>query len=361
MLIMFKNKRMQNKTLTIEGITYTPKELFEISGKIILNPAEPEWKRDIFDFILDWMDDRDFVEVKTSGTTGDPKTIKLSKKRMIASAKLTGEYFDLLPENRILLSLPAKYIAGKMMIVRAIVLGLDLHFVSPSSGFWKEINSNFDFVAVVPLQIKTLLKHPAKANYFKTILIGGAALDTALENELQQLSAAIFHSYGMTETITHVAIRTVNGKEHSEYYRALSGISFSVNRDNCLTVHTSHLDKNFTTNDIVQLQDKHHFKWLGRADNVINSGGIKISPEILEKKIAHLIKNRFCIAGIKDKTLGQKLVLIIEGTPFDKQTIKTLKNKILEVVEKHENPKEILFTNSFTETSTGKIVRKNSI
>lgn len=352
---------MNNKILTIEGITYSPKELFEISRKMILDSAQPQWKRDIFDFILDWMDDNDYVEVNTSGSTGNPKTIQLLKKDMIASAHLTGEYFNLIPGNRILLALPAQYIAGKMMIVRAIALGLDLYFTSPASDFWEEIDSNFDFVAVVPLQMKTLLKHPAKANYFKTILIGGATLDLSLEDRLQQLSTAIFHSYGMTETITHVAIKTINGENRSTYYRALTGISFSVNSNNCLKIHASHLNKDFFTNDIVELHDSRHFKWLGRADNVINSGGIKISPEVIEEKISNLIRERFFITALPDNTLGQKLVLVIEGVPFDQQNIKTLKNNIFTLVKKYENPKEIIFIEKFTETSTGKIVRKNSI
>lgn len=352
---------MKNKPLTINGKTLSPKELLEKGRRIIIDPSQPEWLQDFYEFILDWMNDSYVVEVKTSGTTGSPKTISVSKEKMIQSACKTLEYFDLHSGDKALLCLSAKYIAGKMMIVRAIIGELNLIIQEPSSDPWETLESEIDFIPVVPLQLQKLIKQPEKQKLVKLILVGGATIDHQLEKKLQKFNPAVFQSYGMTETLTHVALRKVNGEDTSEFYRALNGISFSVDEQQKLIVDADFLNEKVTTNDVVRLLDEKRFIWKGRMDSVINSGGIKVFPEEVEKKLSKLIYRRFFVAGIHDEKLGEKIVLIIEGSPMEESCLEALKNRIYCATQKYEVPKAIYFKEKFPETGTGKIKRQEVI
>ena len=352
---------MENKPLTINGKTLSPKELLETGRRIIIDPSQPEWLQDFYEFVLDWMHDCDIMEVKTSGTTSNPKTISVSKEAMVQSARKTLDYFGLEPGDNTLLCLSSRYIAGKMMIVRAIIGELNLIMQEPSSDPWQDLDTEIDFVPVVPLQVQKLVKQPEKQKLVKTILVGGAPIDHQLERKLQRISPVVFQSYGMTETLTHVALRRVNGEEPSDFYRALDGVSFSEDDQQRLIVDADFLDRPIKTNDVVNLLDEKRFIWHGRADSVINSGGIKVFPEEVEKKLAKLIYRRFFITGISDEELGEKIVLIIEGEPMEESCLEALKNRIDQAVEKYEAPKEIYFYKTFPETGTGKIKRKEVV
>ncbi len=348
---------MRNKPLTINGKTLSPKELLETGRRVILDPSQPEWLQDFYDFVLDWMNRKNTLKVQTSGTTGQPKAISLSKEAMKQSARKTLEFFDLHPGDSAVLCLSAQYIAGKMMIVRAMEGRLNLILQEPSSDPWKNIREKVDFIPVVPLQLQKLLHQPEKQKFIKTILVGGAAIDHHLERKLQKISPVVFQSYGMTETITHVALRRANSEKPFEYYRALNGVRFSVDDQQRLIVEVDFLDLPVKTNDTVNLLDEKRFIWLGRADSLINTGGIKVFPEEVEKKLSKLIYRRFFIAGIPDEKLGQKIVLIIEGKPMEESCLDALKNRIALAIEKYEAPKEIYFVNKFIETDTGKVKR----
>lgn len=349
---------MKNKPLTINGKTLSPKEILELGRRIILDPTQPGWKHDIWEFILDWMDNSGTMQITTSGTTGSPKALSLKKEMMLQSARKTLDFFDLKEGDTALLCLSPQYIAGKMMIVRAFVGGLNLIIQEPSSDPWKDITDDIDFIPVVPLQLQKLLNKPEKQKQIKTILVGGAPIDYKLERKLQNIAPVVFHSYGMTETITHVALRRVNGEEPSDFYRALDGVNFSVDEEQRLIVDVDFLDRPVQTSDVVNLLDEKRFIWHGRADSVINTGGIKVFPEEVEKKLSKLIYRRFFIAGISDEKLGEKIVLIIEGSPMEESCLDALKNRIALAVEKYEAPKEIFFYDDFPETGTGKIKRK---
>lgn len=256
-------------------------------------------------FVRDWFNEEDYISVQTSGSTGAPKTLQLSKQDMIKSAEATALFFNLPSKTRALHCLPTQFIAGKMMWVRALHLGWHLSVVPPTSRIEVSDTENFDFVAMIPLQVENSFHVLTR---FKNIIIGGAPLSTALELRLSELSHSIYVTYGMTETITHIAVRKVG----EEPYHVLPHIRIGIDFRNCLQIKTPYTHREITTNDVVKLIDNQSFIWLGRIDNVINTGGIKIFPELTEQKLQPFIPTPFIIAGISDQRLGQKVVLIHE-------------------------------------------------
>ena len=304
-----------------------------------------DFEKPVGDFILDWFDEKSYIEMQTSGSTGKPKKIRVEKQAMVNSALATGDFFGLSAGNTILNCLPVKYVAGKMMFVRAFVLGLEMDFVAPSSHPMENNDRKYDFTALVPLQAISSLD---KLSNFKTIIIGGAKVSSELEKKLKPIKAAIYETYGMTETITHIAARKLGAKA----FTTLPNVVLSQDENNCLLIHALNIsDDIIHTNDIVELVSENEFVFLGRFDNVINSGGIKLIPELIEDKLIPFIKSRFFVTGKADKELGEHLVLVIEG---EKQEIDLSKIKTL---DKYEKPKEIVFVPKFSETPTGKVIR----
>ena len=300
------------------------------------------------DFLLDWFDSKTFIEMQTSGSTGVPKTIKVDKQAMVNSALATGDFFNISPGDKALHCLPVKYVAGKMMLVRSLILGLDLDFVAPSSHPLKGNKTHYDFVAMVPLQAANSLKELKKV---KKLIIGGAKISSRLETELLQLPAQVFETFGMTETISHIAAKKVG----EQAFTVLPNVTISYDVNNCLVIHAPRVsDEVIITNDLVELLDENKFIFLGRIDNVINSGGIKLIPEQIELKLAGKIQNRFFIHSETDVVLGEKVILVIEGDEFD------IDLQLFDDLDKYEKPKNIIFKQKFKETSTGKIIRKES-
>lgn len=307
-----------------------------------------DFEKPVGHFLLDWFDDRDYIEMNTSGTTGKPKTIRVDKQAMVNSALATGDFFDLSPGNKALQCLPVKYIAGKMMFVRGFILGLDMDFVAPNATPLQNNDTNYDFVAMVPLQAQNSLK---QLNNVKKVIVGGVALGKSLEKQLSKLPLDAYETYGMTETITHIAARKVGEKA----FTVLPGVTISYDQNNCLVIHAPRIsDEIIKTNDIVELVNENQFIFMGRFDNVINSGGIKLIPEQVEQKLSGKINARFFVTGKPDEKLGEKLVLVIEGErhPIDPA--------IYDVLDKYEKPKEVIFFKKFIETETGKIMRKET-
>lgn len=348
---------MIHQSFSINGEPYSAKKLLEKSRRIILDPGQPEWRRSIFEFFTDWLES-DEIEVSTSGTTGKPTTIFFPKSAVIDSAKRTLDFFNLHPGDAVMLCLQAKYIAGKMMIARALVGGLNLLITEPSSNPWKKWTEAVKFVPVVPLQLRHLLEHPEKHHLFSTILVGGAPIDNTLERKVQRIDPVVFQSFGMTETLTHIAVRRVNGENPAESYRLLDDFTIEADSESRLVIHSPEHKAPLKTNDVISIDDEKHFRWHGRFDSVINSGGVKIFPEDVERTVAGLIYRRFFIAGFQDNELGEKVVLIIEGKPMEESCLEALHNRIRTKVEKHQAPKEIFFFEKFPETESGKIRRK---
>ena len=308
-----------------------------------------DFEKPVGDFLLDWFDPKPYLEVQTSGTTGAPKWIQIDKQAMVNSALATGDFFDLSPGNRALHCLPVKYIAGKMMLIRAMILGLDLDFVAPSSHPLENNEHKYDFVAMVPLQAKHSLK---ELKDVKKMIVGGAKMNKALENALAKLPTEVYETYGMTETITHIAAKKIGEK----FFTVLPHVTVSYDERNCLVIHAPRIaEEVIVTNDLVELVNENQFVFLGRYDNVINSGGIKLIPEQIEDKLSGRIDHRFFVIGKPDVDLGEKLVLVIEG---EKQE---LDPTLFDVLDKYEKPKEILFVPKFKETPTGKVLRKESL
>ena len=330
----------------LNGFHLTKEDLCRIAYSFIKEGED--FEQSVGDFLLDWFDDKSYIDMYTSGTTGDPKSIRIEKNAMVQSAIATGDFFDLQPGNRVLHCLPANYVAGKMMFVRSFILGLDMDFVAPSSHPLEHNDEKYDFAAMVPLQAKNSID---KLSNIKKIIIGGVKIHKSLEQELVKLPIEIYETYGMTETITHIAAKKVG----VEAFTTLPNVTVSVNEHQCLEIVAKNIgNEKIVTNDIVKLISDTQFVWLGRFDNVINSGGIKIMPEQVESKLSTLIPRRYFVNGLPDETLGEKVVLYVEGLPMD------IDHSVFDVLDKYEKPKEIVFIPKFKETATGKIMREES-
>jgi len=315
------------------------------------------YKVAIGSFLLEWLNSSATLKVTTSGSTGKPKEIVLKKEHMVNSAIATGTFFNLKAGQKALNCLPTNFIAGKMMLVRAMVLGLEIDCVLPSTSPIENIDDNYDFSAMVPMQLQHSLH---KIQQIKTLLVGGAPMAASLKKEVQDKSTFVFETYGMTETITHIAVKRINNFTNSNernYFKVLPSVYISKDTRDCLVIQAPKISNEtaIITNDIVTIVSETEFEWLGRYDSVINSGGIKLIPEQIEAKLASSISNRFFVVGIPDVRLGQKLVLVIEGTVDIATTHKKIKS--LKTLERFQIPKEIFVIASFLETENGKIQR----
>jgi O-succinylbenzoic acid--CoA ligase len=329
------------------GVHLGREQLCTVAYSFIKEGAD--FQKALGDFLIDWFDDKTYIEMNTSGTTGAPKLIRVEKEAMVSSALSTGDFFDLNPGNKVLHCLPVDYVAGKMMFVRSFILGLDMDFVEPNSNPLEYNDVKYDFAAMVPLQAKNSL---AKLTNIKKIIIGGVKIHKSLEQELVKLPNEIYETYGMTETITHIAAKRVGERA----FTVLPNVNVSSNENNCLVVHAKKINPEpIVTNDIVEIVSDTQFVWLGRFDNVINSGGIKLIPEKIEEKLSTHIPRRYFVYGQADDVLGEKVVLYVEGEPI------AIDEEVFSVLDKYEKPKNIVFIPKFTVTATGKIVRKESI
>ncbi len=346
--------KVHNK-FKLNNITYSHKELKEVAYSFIKEGKQ--FEKSLGDFLIDWLDSKDYINTKTSGTTGKPKTIKIKKQAMVYSAIATGNYFGLKPGERALHCLPTQFIAGKMMLVRAIILGLQIDVIKPKSVLQFSAKKHYDFCAMIPMQLQNNIK---KISNIKKLIVGGAPISSLLLEQIQPLETKIFATYGMTETITHIAVKKLNNFDkvnssvvEKPYYETLPNIHISQDERSCLVIAAPNLsNEKIITNDVVKLQSETSFEWQGRIDHVINSGGIKLFPELIELKLQDLIESRFFIASEEDKDLGQKVILVIENesADFDKGVFSQL--------QKHEIPKVIYTIPKFLETETGKLQRK---
>ncbi len=308
---------------------------------------------DVSDFLTQWNNNDKYITAHTSGSTGIPKQICLLKSDMIVSANNTNRFFGLNEHSRFLLNLSADYIAGKMMIVRAIVANAILHVVNPSNNPLYNVDPqlDIDLMAIVPSQINGVLTSES-ANKIKHLIIGGAAIDVNDEICIIKSGINAYATYGMTETCSHVALRKLG----TNHYKALPGIELATDYRGCLTIISSNYSfGTLITNDSVELIDNTSFKWLGRIDNVINSGGIKIHPEEIEKKIAQIMGNRlFYITSRKSKLWGEELILIVEGSQLSNEILSLINQQL----SRFEHPKEIIYLPIIPLTQSGKIKRQ---
>lgn len=333
----------------LNGTSFNHEELKEVAYSLV--KEGDSYERVAGNFLLDWLDYKDYILVSTSGTTGLPKTVKLDKKWMVNSAIMTGNFFKLEPGDKALHCLPSRYISGKMMLVRAMILGLELDMVAPTLHPVYDDEKHYDFCAMIPLQLKNSLK---RLNNIKTLIVGGATVSKPLIKDLENIKTQVFETFGMTETISHIAVKKLNhNKSNTKAFEILPNIKISKDDRDCLVVDAPKLsNETVVTNDLINLINEKQFEIIGRYDNMINSGGVKVFPELIELKLQDLIERRFLIASENDSDLGQKVIMVIEGdtSDFDKEVFSQL--------EKYEIPKAIYTIPKFIETETGKLQRK---
>ena len=351
-------KNIHNR-FKLNGTHYNFEDLKEVAYSFIKEGLD--FEKQIGDFLNHWQDDSEFIDVKTSGSTGQPKTISLSKQAMVNSAIATGDFFGLEPGNTALMCLPANYIAGKMMLVRALILGLEIEVIEPKTNPVFDNEVHYDFCAMIPIQLQKTLK---RIDNIKTIIVGGASVSYQLKEQIQSLKTNVFETYGMTETITHVAVKKLNNFHddkdfsiaESSYFKTLPNIKISQNKSQCLVIDAPNiLDETILTNDVVKLHSDTTFEWLGRKDNVINSGGVKLFPEQIEAKLQPQIASRFFISKENNDKFGEQVILVVEEKDFN------LKPSDLKDLSKLEVPKNIYTVDKFIETSSGKINRGKTL
>ena len=332
-----------------------------------------EYERVAWQFCHDWLSGKERFILHTSGSTGTPKPITLSRQQMAASAAMTGQALGLQAGDRALVNLNVQYIAGIMMLVRGLEMGLVLTILEPSSNPLSHFSAEtpFEFQSYVPLQLQTILENtPAQIpilNSAKAILVGGAPVSQPLEEALQQITAPVFQTYAMTETVSHVALRQLNGADKQDFYQSLEGIWFETDSRGCLVVHATQLnDHPVVTNDVAELLSPTTFRWLGRIDNVINSGGVKVQAEKVEQVTAQVLKElnlsfRFFVAATPDTQLGEAVTLIIEGKPLAQELSTSIFQKLKTGLSRYEVPRKVHYLPQFLETPTAKIDRKQTL
>jgi O-succinylbenzoic acid--CoA ligase len=326
--------------------------------EVTYTDCSAETYQEIRAIIALWNEKSPEYRVKTSGSTGTPKTIVLRREQLEASAKRSNSFFGLDESSSVLMPLSPHTIGGKMMLIRALVGNYAIHVVEPRANPLEEMNpkSHFSFISLVPYQVKSILEEtPEKLNRFDHILLGGMGLSNELEQTLSELKSTIYIGFGMTETVSHIALRKMN----DPVYQALEGVKLAISHGSMVITDSKLGIEHLQTNDQVELINTTHFKWLGRADFVINSGGIKIHPETLEQAIDEYIHVPFIIGGIPHETLGEVCVLILEEALSDEE-FKQIQEVIREKFGKYAAPKQQVIS-SILKTENGKIRRKETL
>lgn len=327
------------------------------------------YDEDALVFCQDWLNGRQTFLLQTSGSTGSPKTIRVRRAQMESSAEATGNFFRIKPAQHLLCCLNTAFIAGKMMLVRGMEWDSDLHLVTPSSSPFLSFGQDrhFDFAALVPFQLETSLEDGSTRNLLfrvRNLVIGGAPVSPFLRDRVAEIPGQIFQTYGMTETVSHVALADLKEKGPL-VYQALPGVSLRQTEDGRLEIAAPMTDKQWVlTTDLVQMVPPNGFIWKGRSDYIINSGGIKIQPEELEAQISGELQQFFpgrsyLLGGKPDQKMGQKLVLLIEGPAA--QTTGELLDALKKVLPAFHGPREIHFLEQFSQTPSGKINRKETL
>ena len=313
---------------------------------------------DYREFLAEWHNDSPKVLVHTSGSTGKPKPMWVEKRRMEASARITCQFLGLREGDIALLCLPLDYIAGKMMVVRALTCGLRLIAVEPSGNPLRTVTeAEVAFAAMVPMQVWNTLQVPEERQRLmdiKHLIIGGGAIDDALAAELRTFPNAVWSTYGMTETLSHIALRRLSGPEASDWYTPFEGVRLSLNEEQCLVIDAPAVhDGTLVTNDIAEISDK-GFRILGRKDNVICSGGLKIQTEEVERMLHAHLHEPYLITKRRDEKFGEAVVLLTEGDTTEVEAV------CRRVLPPYWQPRAIVRVAQIPMTENGKPARKQA-
>lgn len=353
-------------SLRIDGVLHSGEGIPRWADELVALHRNAAWASDVRTTLRELMGPEHALNTRTSGTTGTPRAHRFSAEDLVASARLTAQAFGLAPADRALLCLPCEFVGGKMMLVRAMVLGLDLHVIDPQGGVLRNLRTTdrFRFAAMVPMQLHTALQHDRARveDQFDTILLGGGPVSEALIERTQGLSTRIFLGYGSTEMLTHVALRRLNGADRSDHSTALGEVTFSSDARGCLTVRTPHLSvKEHATNDMAEVLDARQMKWMGRFDNVILTGGRKIHPERLEAMTAGIVPYPHFFAALPDERLGQSVVLVVETGDTSGKVPEEVMHSVNGVLYDHERPRRVVALREFTRTGSGKLERNRTL
>jgi len=349
---------MKHETIQLNGITYDRTNFNQL---YVSSEPDDSWQNAIYFFLQNWFDETDSVLANTSGSTGKPKEIRLTKTAMMNSARMTNHFFELNASNTALLCLPASYIAGKMMLVRAMVGGFNLLTVEPSANPFKELQVPIDFAAITPYQL-IYSAETLHERHVSKIIVGGSQVTDKHDKLAEHIPAELYETYGMTETCSHIALRKINGFEKSDHFTALKGVDIHLDNRGCLVIYAPHLlEYEVHTNDIVEMVRDDSFRWLGRIDAVINTGGIKIHPNLVEKKLGRTISSNYFISSIPDLVVENKVVLVLESEKQTAQEEEVLKNAMEKLLGKFEMPRHIFYIPSFVYSSGNKVLRKETL
>lgn len=345
----------QRQRLLLQGKEYTAGDISRLVAEGAENCPPALW--DLYFFLEKWFDASPVIIVHTSGSTGTPKELVVRKDRMMQSARLTCEFLNLQAGDTALLCMNLRYIGAMMVVVRSLVAGLNL-IVRPASGHpLSDIEEPLRFAAMVPLQVYNTLRVPEeKARLEQTyiLIIGGGAVDDSLEAEMSALPTAVYSTYGMTETLSHIALRRLNGDTASKHYYPFPSVELSLSAESTLVVKAPLIcGEVLQTNDIACLYPDGSFTIAGRKDNVINSGGIKIQAEEMEKRLRPFIPVPFVVTSVPDPRLGQALTLLIAG----QVDVRELESKLQTVLDAYHRPRHIFMTESIPQTENGKTDR----
>lgn len=357
---------MPSRWLTFNGIEYS---ISDIKQGTLPNFDASEYAP--VQFCRDWINGKEEFVLSTSGSTGSPKKIFATRQQLKASAQLTASYLNLKKEYTSLVCLDTRYIAGIMMLVRSMETGMNMYVVEPTANPFEKIpkNVSIDFAALVPYQLEAILQseHKRRLNALKIVIIGGAPVSDNLRKSLAELDCSFYSTYGMTETLSHIALQKLNGTDVQNFFQVLPGISLRTDERGCLVIHAPHINPEpIITNDLVELLAADKFRWLGRVDNVINSGGVKVIPEKIESMIEPMmsslgLSNRFFIGGLPDAALGQKVILLLEGEKLSSSQEENLRQQLKVSLSRYEIPKSIHYIPIFIQTDTGKINKPKTL
>ena len=345
----------QRQRLLLQGKEYTAGDISRLVAEGAENCPPALW--DLYFFLEKWFDASPVIIVHTSGSTGTPKELVVRKDRMMQSARLTCEFLNLQAGDTALLCMNLRYIGAMMVVVRSLVAGLNL-IVRPASGHpLSDIEEPLRFAAMVPLQVYNTLRVPeekARLEQTDILIIGGGAVDGSLEAEMSALPTAVYSTYGMTETLSHIALRRLNGDTASKHYYPFPSVELSLSAESTLVVKAPLIcGEVLQTNDIACLYPDGSFTIAGRKDNVINSGGIKIQAEEMEKRLRPFIPVPFVVTSVPDPRLGQALTLLIAG----QVDVRELESKLQTVLDAYHRPRHIFMTESIPQTENGKTDR----
>lgn len=362
---------MAEPRFLLNGASFTKAEL--LSRALVFDEGRGLDRNEeaFYRFLEEWFNEEDEIEIATSGSTGTPKRYRIQKEKMVASAKATQTIFNYQAGENLLLCLSTEYIAGKMMVVRALTSGCNLITVPVTSNPLKtlEPQTRISFAAMVPLQIQTIMELSqdlsatvAHLSNIDRLLLGGSQLTHHQEQFLAGLPCRCYEGYGMTETLSHIAVRRITTDPASRYFAPLPGVSVSLDSRGCLRLSVAHLQiTNLVTNDLAEITKAGSFAILGRIDNVINTGSIKVFPEQVEQKLQRIFPGvRFIVFPIPDEKFQNMVAVLIEGKSRQ-PSLEDIRKQSSGILQPYETPKKARYTEKFVCTSSGKIIRHKTI